>query len=76
MFTILKYLKARYIDTHLDERAQGMVEYALLIAGVICLAAYLIYGDNHGQKVEQIFEDTGDTLEAANESTNARKGDD
>ena len=53
-----------------------MVEYALLIAGVICLAAYLIYGDNHGQKVEQIFEDTGDTLEAANESTNARKGDD
>ena len=32
MLMFLKYLKVRYIDCHLDERAQGMVEYAVLIA--------------------------------------------
>ncbi len=74
MLTFLKYLKVRYIDIHLDEKAQGMVEYAFLIAGVICLAAYLIYGDNHSKQVQRIFEDAGDSLDAANDVTNQKKG--
>ncbi len=37
MLEILDYLKARYMD----EKAQGMVEYALIIAFVVVIAAAL-----------------------------------
>ena len=72
MLTILKYLKARYVDSHLDEKAQGMVEYALLIAFVVGIAAYLIYGDNSvGSNIEKTFDNAGDVLTDAQE--NAKK---
>ena len=72
MLTILKYLKTRYIDSHLDEKAQGMVEYALLIAFVVGIAAYLIYGDNSvGSKIEGTFDNAGDVLNDAQQ--NAKK---
>ena len=72
MPAILKYLKGRYIDSRLDEKAQGMVEYAVLIAGVICLAAYLIYGDNHGQAIERSFDNASETLEAVDRNNGNR----
>ena len=72
MLSILKYLKARYVDSHLDEKAQGMVEYALLIAFVVGIAAYLIYGDNSvGSNIEKTFDNAGDVLTDAQE--NAKK---
>jgi len=72
MLSILKYLKARYVDSHLDEKAQGMVEYALLIAFVVGIAAYLIYGDNSvGNNIEKTFDNAGDVLTDAQE--NAKK---
>ena len=70
MLTILKYLKTRYIDSHLDEKAQGMVEYALLIAFVVGIAAYLIYGNNSlGQNMQDTFDSASDTLDAANRNS-------
>ena len=70
MLTILKYLKARYIDSRLDEKAQGMVEYALLIAFVVGIAAYLIYGNNSlGQNMQDTFDSASDTLDAANRNS-------
>lgn len=67
MLTILKYLKARYIDSHLDEKAQGMVEYALLIAFVVGIAAYLIYGNSSlSDNMEKTFENASDALDTAN----------
>ena len=72
MFTILKYLKTRYIDSHLDEKAQGMVEYALLIAFVVGIAAYLIYGNNSlGSKIEGTFDNAGDVLNDAQSTTSS-----
>ena len=71
MVTILKYLKARYIDSRLDEKAQGMVEYALLIAFVVGIAAYLIYGgggDTVGDKIEGTFNNAGELLDKAQEN--------
>ena len=70
MLTILKYLKTRYIDSRLDEKAQGMVEYALLIAFVVGIAAYLIYGNNSlGQNMQDTFDSASDTLDAANRNS-------
>lgn len=66
MLAILKYIKVRYIDTHLDEKAQGMVEYALLIAFLIGVAAYLFYGEHREQEqMRNIFDNAGETLDAS-----------
>ena len=72
MLTILKYLKTRYIDSHLDEKAQGMVEYALLIAFVVGIAAYLIYGDNNlGKGMQDTFDSADKMLDTANRNNSS-----
>ena len=70
MLMILKYLKMRYIDCHLDERAQGMVEYAVLIASIIGVAAYLIYGNSYGHELHNTFDGASETLDAADRNNN------
>ena len=60
---LLDTLKA--ISHFLGEKAQGMMEYALLIACIISIAAYLIYGDNHGQAIERSIDNASETFEAA-----------
>ena len=66
MLTILKYFKARYIDTHLNEKAQGMVEYALLIAFLIGVSVYLFYGEHREQEqMRNIFDSASETLDAS-----------
>ena len=73
MLTILKYLKVRYIDCRLNERAQGMVEYAVLIAFVISIAAYIIYGSDHyEQEIDQTFDGASETLEAADRHSGSK----
>lgn len=42
MLEILDYLKARYIS----EKAQGMVEYALILAFVVAIAALVLTVSN------------------------------
>ena len=47
-----------------------MVEYALLIAFVVGIAAYLIYGNNSlGQNMQDTFDSASDTLDAANRNS-------
>jgi len=42
MFSIINYLRVRYMS----QKAQGIVEYALLLALVIVVGAVLVNGDD------------------------------
>lgn len=42
MFTILEHLKNRYMS----QKAQGIVEYALILAFVVAIAIFITSGDN------------------------------
>lgn len=55
MLAILKYLKARYVS----EKAQGIVEYALVIAFVVAIGAVLVKtGDGSlTDGIKKIFND-------------------
>lgn len=49
---ILKYLKARYVS----EKAQGIVEYALILAFVAVIAAALFGSDGIQGSIEKVFD--------------------
>ena len=52
MFTILEHLKNRYMS----QKAQGFVEYALILAFVVAIAIFITSGDNSLSKaVEGVF---------------------
>lgn len=51
MLEILKYLKARYMT----EKAQGIVEYALILAFVVVVAAAIANGGELSNKVSSVF---------------------
>lgn len=51
MLEIVEYLKARYIS----EKAQGIVEYALILAFVVVLAAALTDAGGLKDKVKNVF---------------------
>ncbi len=51
MMEILEYLKARY----LSEKAQGIVEYALILAFVVIVAAAITNAGDLQQKVKAVF---------------------
>ena len=61
MKEILEYLKARY----LSEKAQGMVEYALIVAFIVGVAA-LVFASNGSfqQAVEAGFGKVKDKVDA------------
>lgn len=56
---ILKYLKARYVS----EKAQGIVEYALILAFVAVIAAALFGNDNIEGKIKAVFQHIEDLLD-------------
>ena len=58
MFTILTHLKNRY----LSQKAQGIVEYALILAFVVVVAAALINGGELSNAVKNIFGNTANQL--------------
>lgn len=62
MFTILEHLKNRY----LSQKAQGIVEYALILAFVVGIAIY-ITSDSTGLKasIEGLFDNTASKLDSA-----------
>ena len=69
MLTLLKHIKARYVDAHVSEKAQGMVEYALIIAFVVGIGVFLLNSnDGIGQAIRDIFNTTGDTLNDAQDN--------
>ena len=64
MFTLIKHLMNRY----LSQRAQGIVEYALLLAFVVVLVTYMYSGgrDNLSGAVQDLFDKVKDELKKAN----------
>lgn len=59
MFTILYHLKNRY----LSQKAQGIVEYALILAFVVAIAIF-ITNSNGGLKdaIQGLFNDTAEQI--------------
>lgn len=51
MLEIMTYLKARYMT----QKAQGIVEYALILAFVVVVAAAIASGGNLQNKVSSVF---------------------
>ena len=58
MFTILEHLKNRYMS----QKAQGIVEYALILAFVVVVATALINGGELSNAVKNIFGNTANEL--------------
>lgn len=58
MFTIFTHLKNRYMS----QKAQGIVEYALILAFVVVVAAALINGGDLSNAVKNIFGNTANQL--------------
>lgn len=59
MLEVIKYLKARY----LSEKAQGIVEYALILAFVLILATALTDPNGIKDKIEAVFARVGNQLD-------------
>ena len=59
MFTILEQLKNRYMS----QKAQGIVEYALILAFVVVVAAALINGGELSNAVKNVFNNTTNKLQ-------------
>lgn len=51
MLEMLKYLKARYVS----EKAQGIVEYALILAFVVVIAAALFGNGGIEGSIKSVF---------------------
>ena len=60
MFAILEHLKNRY----LSQKAQGMVEYALILAFVVGLAMALTQGSDLANAIEGVFGDAAERVNA------------
>ena len=58
MFTILYHLKNRY----LSQKAQGMVEYALILAFVVVLAMALTNAGGLREAITNVFGDTANQV--------------
>lgn len=59
MFTIFTHLKNRYMS----QKAQGIVEYALILAFVVVVAAALINGGELSNAVKNVFSNTTNKLQ-------------
>ena len=65
MFTILEHLKNRYMS----QKAQGIVEYALILAFVVVVALVLTNDGGLSDSIKGIFKATGTTLNDAKTAT-------
>ncbi len=70
MLQILNYLRVRYVS----EKAQGIVEYALLLALVVVVGSVLIGNNSLATSIKTIFNNVKDLLTNAADSTKATKG--
>ena len=65
MMEILNYLRTRYMS----EKAQGMVEYALIIAFVVVLAVALTQSDGLQSAIKNVFGSATDAVKKGNTSS-------
>lgn len=56
------YVNVRY----LNQKGQGMVEYALILAFVVVIAAFLTGNDGIGQAIQDVFQSVTNQLNQAN----------
>ena len=71
MFTILTHLKNRYMS----QKAQGIVEYALILAFVVALAIVLTGNGGLQEAISGVFGKTAEQISAgANAGANAGGG--
>lgn len=69
MFTILYHLKNRY----LSQKAQGIVEYALILAFVVVVAAVLVGNDSLSNAISNVFGAAKTQVQAGADKANAAK---
>ena len=62
MFTILTHLKNRYMS----QKAQGIVEYALILAFVVALAVVLTSDGGLSGAINRVFGTTASQINNAN----------
>ena len=66
MFTILYHLKNRY----LSQKAQGIVEYALILAFVVAIAIFITSGNgNLKDAIQGVFSDTASQVKVKTTTT-------
>lgn len=70
MFTILYHLKNRY----LSQKAQGIVEYALILAFVVAVAVVLVGNDSLGNAIKDIFGAAKDQVQAGADAAGGTTG--
>ena len=60
MLEVLNYLRVRYMD----EKAQGIVEYALLLVFVVTIAITVLFNDNNSlqSSIEAAFKKVSDLV--------------
>lgn len=67
MFTILTHLKNRYMS----QKAQGIVEYALILAFVVALAVVLTSDGGLQSAISAVFGTTTEQINKVNSSASA-----
>ena len=70
MVKCLWYAKDRYMS----QKAQGMVEYALIIAFVVILAAVLMNNDGLSGAIQGVFGTASDTINQVNTNAGGNAG--
>lgn len=68
MFTILYHLKNRYMS----QKAQGIVEYALILAFVVAIAAFLTSSGELGSAVSGVFSKTADQVNGVGSTSTSK----
>ena len=71
MFTILYHLKNRY----LSQKAQGIVEYALILAFVVAIAIFITSGNNNlSDAIKGVFTDTANQVKGTGAAAGGTTG--
>ena len=68
MFTILYHLKNRY----LSQKAQGIVEYALILAFVVVVAAVMAGNDGLSSAISDVFGAAKDQVQSGANAAKAK----
>lgn len=64
----------KYVKEHVqNEKGQGIVEYALILAFVVVIAMALTNSGGLQEKIKSVFTSVGNEVDKANNSTNPSK---
>ena len=66
----------KFSRDYLKQKGQGMVEYALILAFVVGIAAFLVGNSDIGNAIQTTFQNVTNTLTTANNNANQQGGGD